>query len=128
MKLFLELLNNERSHSAWIDANGYDTYFRKSFRVGIPEGKFGYQESEVVLDLANIQAHEDTLGKGHFAGYLDEVIQHTQEAGFSAIYVENVLNKRFEKYLVEKQGFKHMPRGKGLWGFNEVDVCLYKRI
>lgn len=124
MKLLQEFLDNNREMNKWIDENGYNTYYRKSFKTNIPGAN---RLVEPVLDLANINAHEDKRGKQGFAAHIEEVIRVVQESLLTVIHVENVLNKDFEKYLIREHGFKALPRTKGLMGLG-ADVCLYKRI
>lgn len=130
MKQLKEFLDNSQINSKWIDENGYNTYYRKSSRNNIPDSN---RLVESVLDIANINAHEESIGAGHFAMHLAKVILITQSSfNITAIYVENVLNQRFKAYLIREHGFKIIPQAindtTAWWYDTGLIDCLYKRI
>lgn len=90
-----------KERNAWITHEGFaELYVRRTQRHGF-----------VTLDLASLEAEEP--GKGAFTA----LVKHVRERypGL-AIYVESVLNARFDAKL-EKMGFEctltHVPPGQG---------------
>ena len=125
MRRFIEFLNKP-SRNTWISEAGYDAYYRKSFRTNIP-GNDG--SSQACLDLANIKAHTNHIGKKCFPIFLTALEKETKKAGYQVIFIENILNKQFGKHLVEKQGFAFVKGNVDTVDpFAGGECCLYKRI
>jgi hypothetical protein len=62
------------------------------------QGLFSRNSFIETLDLANINA--EPMGKGLWTEFSKKVIEAAAKHNFSAVYVENVLEERFQKWFV----------------------------
>lgn len=97
-KLSQFLSGTERN--AWIRVGSFEIYVRKAVRT--IEGSQRH-----CLDIANI-SNVKTQGKGEFKALLPQILHIAHVWDRSIVYVENLLNPRFEDYL-KREGFKYQP-------------------
>lgn len=81
----------------WINTPLADVYVRKSRRIG-PNERIIVK----TLDVASITMHEE--GRGTFHGLLPEIMKLINRHGIDYVYIENVLDERFAKYLARHGG------------------------
>lgn len=87
--------------NAWVDHGPMRVYVRKSRRA--PEGAMVR-----TFDLATIFTPEKLRGQGRFWELLGWLSSTLPKSEFDAIYIESVLEPRFEKSLRE-QGLQEVP-------------------
>lgn len=92
----LHMFLNSTRRNAWLYLPDMNVYARKSQRY--IQTKQGSPRRDVVcFDIANINVHSP--GTGAFTRWLAELKPLLKDRSFEAIYVESVLNKRFEQHL-----------------------------
>jgi len=108
-KFVLETSKNLGTANAWLQLSVGKVYLRKAFhQLGVQ------RELNKTLDIANICIDEDKRGKGYFTELLDAIYSIACKYNMS-LYIENVLDKRFQSFFLKK-GF--MPAYH--------DLCFYK--
>lgn len=86
----------------WYRDEHMDLYVRYSAYHLVPG--VGYV---VTLDISNVNVNEGSIGKGVFTRFLDDIertIDGHFGAGYSGIFVENVLQERFQSFF-ERRGY-----------------------
>lgn len=98
MKQVLKFLDSPVSN-AWVRVGRIKLYVRKSRR-------FTDEEMKYCFDIANVSVVEGQRGKGAFTAFLVDLIVslRNRNDGFAYIYVENVINPDFARYLA-RSGF-----------------------
>jgi hypothetical protein len=91
--MLIDFVNGQK-RNAWLSDKKIQVYVRKSHRLinGMLVKTF---------DIANVTAHPK--GQGHFT----EFLAMAETLGFP-VYVESVLNKRLESFLIRK-GYEVVP-------------------
>lgn len=101
--------------NAWAGYVGYpiSLYLRKSHRI--LDKRYAS-----CLDLASIDVAKAYRGQGLFKGLLPEIEHLAAQHGFSAVFVENILEPRLLKHLTGKA--YQLQHHQAPTGFS----CLYK--
>ena len=79
-------------HNEWLNGDDMSVYVRRSVPRILNDG-----EKYVTLDIASINVYQQS--QGHFTAFLAEAEKLNP---WPAIYVENVLQPRFEKFFKKK--------------------------
>lgn len=89
---------NGRARNAWIPGPGsLRCYVRRSNRFAEGGDFLG------CLDIASVEANDEDRGKGLFREFFKESLESAARAGIPMLYVENVMNERFQGFF-KKQG------------------------
>ena len=90
--MLIDFVNGQK-RNAWLSDEKIEVYVRKATRLI-------HGEYIKTFDIASVTAHPK--GHGHFTEFLSMV----EKLGFP-VYVESVLNRRLESFLVRK-GYKEL--------------------
>ncbi len=90
--------------TAWFDEEGVSIYLRKGLRYVSVSGSL---EKRTVLDISSVSANKP--GKGAFTKLLPKIEQAAKEAGYYGVYIENVLEERFQNFFAVRGYVKTNP-------------------
>jgi GNAT superfamily N-acetyltransferase len=97
--------------NAWIYEQDIAIYVRRSMR-------FINDTTVLCLDLASVEVAEHVQGRGVFTAFLYRFEQEAKKMN-RAVFVESILNKRLENFLLKKGYIQH-PHS------TDICPCLYK--
>lgn len=85
--------------NAWVELDKMRVYVRK--------GSMRYINKKAVttFDVATVEVDAAHRGQGVFTRFLESL----EESLDSPIYVENVLEKRFQDFFRKRKGYKELP-------------------
>jgi hypothetical protein len=95
---FKEFIQDESTNRSWINEEHICVYVRRSKR-------FIDGQLKDCLDLANVSVDEEERGKGIFSKFLIHFEKEAVNLN-RTVYLENVLEKRLQKHLMEVKNYK----------------------
>jgi len=101
-------LFKQEQRNLWINERYIKIYVRRSYRY-ITELGIG-NERLSTLCISNIIVNNRKRGKGIFTKFLKRAIKAAIYANCEVIYIENVLNLRFQKFFDRKPTWHHFDK------------------
>jgi hypothetical protein len=93
-----------RKRNYWIEVGPVRVYARETFRV-LNETRYS------TFDIGAVSVECADQEKGYFKATVAIIIDMITVCGIEAVYIENVLNERLEKYLIRDGWTLHMIGG-----------------
>ncbi len=89
---------NSSLRNTWINTKFINVYVRKAVR---------FKDQINTLDIATIEVKQGYRGRGVFTLFLQRAEQFAEEKKVK-IYIENVMNKKFQNFFLNRAGYKHI--------------------